>query len=94
MVVEQEAAERVVKKAMGQNPSKTDLVYSKEKFVEEFASILDEGSQLSNADLDVLLLYLSRDSGAIAYDGKVCFLHCFLSIIGVFMANYGVDYQI
>ncbi|OJJ97191.1 hypothetical protein ASPACDRAFT_33110 [Aspergillus aculeatus ATCC 16872] len=65
-----EAAERVVKKATGQNPSKTDLVYSKEKFVEEFASILDEGSQLSNADLDVLLLYLSRDSGAIAYDGK------------------------
>ncbi|PYI21003.1 hypothetical protein BO86DRAFT_7770 [Aspergillus japonicus CBS 114.51] len=65
-----EAAERVVKKATAQKPSKTDLVYSKERFVEEFASILDEGSQLSNADLDVLLLYLSRDSGAIAYDGK------------------------
>ncbi|RAL14849.1 putative vacuolar sorting protein SNF7 family protein [Aspergillus homomorphus CBS 101889] len=65
-----EAAERVVKKATGHNPSKTELVYSKESFVEEFATILDEKSQLSNADMDVLLLYLSRDSGAIAYDGK------------------------
>ncbi|PYH41571.1 putative vacuolar sorting protein SNF7 family protein [Aspergillus saccharolyticus JOP 1030-1] len=65
-----ETAERVVKKVMGHHPSKTDLVYSREKFMEEFATILDEQSQLSNADMDVLLLYLSRDSGAIAYDGK------------------------
>lgn len=38
----------------------------------EFAGVLDEGSRLSDADMDVLLLYMSRDSGAIAYDGKVC----------------------
>jgi charged multivesicular body protein 7 len=33
--------------------------------------ILDEESELSGADFDILLLYLSRDKGAIAYDGKV-----------------------
>jgi charged multivesicular body protein 7 len=56
---------------MGSNPSRTDLIYTKEGFVESFATILDEESELSNADFDVLLLYLSRDKGAIAYDGKV-----------------------
>ncbi|OOF98360.1 hypothetical protein ASPCADRAFT_44255 [Aspergillus carbonarius ITEM 5010] len=75
-----EAADRVVKKATGHNPSKTDLVYSKESFVSEFAGVLEEGSRLSDADMDVLLLYLSRDSGTIAYDGKVClsciFIQC------------------
>ncbi|PYI04327.1 SNF7 family protein [Aspergillus sclerotiicarbonarius CBS 121057] len=65
-----ETADRVVKKATGHNPSKTDLVYSKESFVNEFGGVLDEGSRLSDADMDMLLLYLSRDSGAIAYDGK------------------------
>ncbi|GLA30271.1 hypothetical protein AnigIFM63326_008475 [Aspergillus niger] len=65
-----EAADRVVKHATGNSPSKTDLVYSKESFVSEFAGVLDERSLLSDADMDVLLLYMSRDSGAIAYDGK------------------------
>ena len=41
----------------------------------EFAGILDEGTELSEDDFDVLLLYLSRDSGSIAYDGKVCNVH-------------------
>lgn len=62
----------MVKQAMSQNPSKTDLIYSKERFVNEFSSILHEESELSNDDFDVLLLYLTRDSGAIAYDGEVC----------------------
>ncbi|PWY87528.1 SNF7 family protein [Aspergillus heteromorphus CBS 117.55] len=65
-----ETADRVVQKATGHNPSRTDLVYSRENFVKEFATALDETSRLSEADMDVLLLYLSRDSGAIAYDGK------------------------
>ncbi|PYH73306.1 putative vacuolar sorting protein SNF7 family protein [Aspergillus vadensis CBS 113365] len=65
-----EAADRVVKHATANSPSKTDLVFSKESFVNEFAGALDEGSRLSDADMDVLLLYMSRDSGAIAYDGK------------------------
>lgn len=62
----------VVKKATGSNSSKLDLIYSKESFIEEFASILHDATELSDSDFDILLLYLSRDSGAIAYDGKVC----------------------
>ncbi|GES60027.1 SNF7 family protein [Aspergillus terreus] len=65
-----EAADRVVKQVMGQKPSKTDLIYSKESFVNAFAAIFGGQSELSDADFDVLLLYLSRESGAIAYDGK------------------------
>lgn len=71
MFLLQEAADLVVKKATGGNASKLDLIYSKESFVEDFASILHDATELSDADFDVLLLYLSRDSGAIAYDGKV-----------------------
>ncbi|KAL2829175.1 Snf7-domain-containing protein [Aspergillus cavernicola] len=66
----QEAGNKLVKRIMGATPSNTDLVYSKESFVGSFATILDEDSELSDADFEVLLLYLSRDSGAIAYDGK------------------------
>ncbi|KAL5355860.1 Snf7-domain-containing protein [Aspergillus floccosus] len=65
-----EAADRIVKKVMGQKPSKTDVIYSKESFVNAFAAIFGGQSELSDADIDVLLLYLSRESGAIAYDGK------------------------
>ncbi|KOS47252.1 hypothetical protein ACN38_g1759 [Penicillium nordicum] len=66
----QEAADLAVKKATGGNSSKLDLIYSRESFVEEFAATLNDATELSDADFDVLLLYLSRDSGAIAYDGK------------------------
>lgn len=65
----------VVKKAIGGNPSKLDQIYSKESFTDEFASILHDATELSDSDFDILLLYLSRDSGAIAYDGKVCALY-------------------
>lgn len=58
-----------------------DLVCSKEAFMNEFAGILDEGTELSEDDFDVLLLYLSRDSGSIAYDGKVCSVHLFCTWI-------------
>jgi charged multivesicular body protein 7 len=63
---------------MGKSPSDTDLVYSKESFVNEFGTILNHESELSETDFDVLLLYLSRDSGAIAYDGKVCIVSAVL----------------
>ncbi|CAG8253979.1 unnamed protein product [Penicillium nalgiovense] len=66
----QEAAELAVKKATGSYSSKLDLIYSRESFVEEFAAIMNDATELSDADFDVLLLYLSRDSGAIAYDGR------------------------
>lgn len=67
----QETADRAVKQALSQ-PSKMDLVYSKEGFMNSFATVLNEETELSGADFDVLLLYLSRDCGAIAYDGRVC----------------------
>lgn len=51
-----------------------DLVYTKEAFESEFGMALNGEMELSAADIDVLLLYLSRDVGAIAYDGKVCSL--------------------
>ncbi|KAF3019206.1 hypothetical protein E8E15_008339 [Penicillium rubens] len=66
----QEAADLAVKKATGSYSSKLDLIYSRESFVEEFAAILNDATELSDTDFDVLLLYLSRDSGAIAYDGR------------------------
>ncbi|EYE96526.1 putative vacuolar sorting protein SNF7 family protein [Aspergillus ruber CBS 135680] len=66
----QEAASRVVKQATAQASSKMDLVNSREGFMNEYAGILDAGVDLSETDFDVLLLYLSRDSGSIAYDGK------------------------
>ncbi|KAL3444941.1 Snf7-domain-containing protein [Aspergillus insuetus] len=66
----QEAADKVVRRVIGSNPSRTELIYTRDGFIESFATILDEESQLSGADFDVLLLYLSRDKGAIAYDGK------------------------
>lgn len=69
--IPQEAADRVVKQTLGGSRSKMDLIYSKEHFTEEFATVLNKDSGLSSADFDVLLLYLSRDIGAIAYDGKV-----------------------
>ncbi|PLN79127.1 SNF7 family protein [Aspergillus taichungensis] len=65
-----EAASRVVKRVTGMSPSRTDLVYSKESFKAAFDTALSEESELSDADFDLLLLYLSRDCGAIAYDGK------------------------
>lgn len=68
----------MVKQATSTTSSKMDLVCSKEAFINEFAAILDEGSDLSETDFDVLLLYLSRDSGSIAYDGKVCSICLFV----------------
>ncbi|KAJ5140073.1 hypothetical protein N7448_003481 [Penicillium atrosanguineum] len=66
----QEAASLAIKKATGGTSSKLDLIYSKESFVEGFATILHDSTELSDSDFDVLLVYLSRDCGAIAYDGK------------------------
>ena len=60
-----------MKRVTGMSPSRTDLVYSKESFKAAFDTALSEDSELSDADFDLLMLYLSRDCGAIAYDGKV-----------------------
>lgn len=67
----QEAGSRVTSQATMKASSRFDLIYSKEVFIHDFATVLDNGSELSDLDFEVLLLYLSRDCEAIAYDGKV-----------------------
>lgn len=75
----QDAANRVVQKATAQASSPLDRIYAKEQFCEEFATVLDSAAELSDADFDVLLVYLSRDSKAIVYDGQVG--HCITSFL-------------
>ncbi|KAJ9291272.1 hypothetical protein DTO021C3_1072 [Paecilomyces variotii] len=65
-----EAASRVTKQALSLSSSKVDLIYSRESFVNEFSTVMDDTTELSEADFDVLLIYLSRDSNSIVYDGK------------------------
>ncbi|KAJ5398099.1 hypothetical protein N7509_006212 [Penicillium cosmopolitanum] len=65
-----EAADLVIKRATGYKPSKLDLIYSKESFVERFSDVLHDATEVSDADFDILLVYLSRDYGVISYDGK------------------------
>ncbi|KAK9853219.1 hypothetical protein MYU51_007019 [Penicillium brevicompactum] len=65
-----ETADRTVKKATGSTASNLDLIFSREMFAEEFSNILNDTTELSDSDFDVLLIYLSRDSGSIAYDGR------------------------
>lgn len=75
----QETAERTIKRATGGTSSKLDLILSKEQFAEKFAGVLNDSTELSDSDLEVLLIYLSRDSGAIAYDGNVS-RHYYVSV--------------
>lgn len=75
----QETADRTVKKATGGTSSNLDLIFSKEQFAEQFSNILNDATELSDSDLEVLLIYLSRDSGSIAYDGKVSWSMAFSS---------------
>lgn len=39
----------------------------------EFSTVMDDMTELSETDFDVLLIYLSRDSNSIVYDGKVSY---------------------
>ena len=49
-----------------------DRVFTRSLFVSEVATALNtEILALTDSDIDVLLRYLVRDKGAIAYDGKV-----------------------
>ena len=49
-----------------------DRVFTRSLFVSEVAKALHtENPTLTDLDLDVLLRYLVRDKGAVAYDGEV-----------------------
>jgi len=50
--------------------SRTERVYSKIAFREEFGDVLREGRMLSKNDMEIFLRFLSRDKGFVAYDGE------------------------
>lgn len=61
----------MVNRGLKHSNSYADRIYSKETFVQSFASVLGKEVRLSDMDIDVLLKYLSRDQSAIAMDGDV-----------------------
>ncbi|KAJ4155430.1 hypothetical protein LMH87_000672 [Akanthomyces muscarius] len=66
-----EAATKHFNDIMTEHTSKFDRVFTKSQFYNTFASDLIPGQRLSEADVNVLLCYLSRDKGIIEYDGKI-----------------------
>jgi charged multivesicular body protein 7 len=53
------------------NSSTVDRIYSKEMFMQEFANLFGESTELSTTDFEVLLIFLWRDQNRILYDGNV-----------------------
>lgn len=66
-----EAVTKQFNDIMAEHTSKFDRVFTKSQFYDTFASDLIPGQRLSEADVNVLLCYLSRDKGIIEYDGKI-----------------------
>lgn len=90
----QDAATRILKQASSRHTTNADRIYTKELFVKEFEGIFSADTKLSETDFDILYTYLSRDRGAIVYDGRVCiFFIVSLSSTRV-IANVHIDYQI
>jgi charged multivesicular body protein 7 len=50
--------------------TRTDRIYSKRLFHEAFANVLGAKNQMTAADMDVLLKFMARDKGMLAYDGQ------------------------
>jgi charged multivesicular body protein 7 len=50
--------------------SRTDRIYSKAAFREEFGDVLGKERILSESDLEIFLRFLSRDKDLLAYDGE------------------------
>ncbi|KAK1635486.1 Snf7 family protein [Colletotrichum phormii] len=51
--------------------SRFDRTYTKTHFQKTFADALVQDRRLSETDVDILLIFLSRDKGIVMYDGKV-----------------------
>ncbi|KAM3516664.1 hypothetical protein NHJ13051_009695 [Beauveria bassiana] len=66
-----EAATKQFSDIMAEHTSKFDRVFTKSQFYNTFASDLIDSQRLSEADMNVLLCYLSRDKGLIEYDGRI-----------------------
>ncbi|KAM5354332.1 hypothetical protein ACJ41O_000981 [Fusarium nematophilum] len=65
-----EAAAKELGDLMAERTSRFDRVFSKAQFQKAFSAALVKDQHLTDADLDVLLKFLSRDKGVIEYDGK------------------------
>lgn len=65
-----ENASKEVLRRMSEQVSRVDRIFSKRMFYFEYADVLGEERPLSHDDLEVLLIHLSRDKGAAAYDGQ------------------------
>lgn len=50
--------------------SRTERIYSRKLFRKEFANVLEAQNPMSEADVDILLKFLMRDKGTLAYDGQ------------------------
>ncbi|KAF5015967.1 hypothetical protein F66182_12508, partial [Fusarium sp. NRRL 66182] len=70
-----EAAKQVLDVQGGYKASSLDRIYSKEKFTDTFNTVLGDDTELSDNDMQALLIYLSRDINAISYDGKTIKFH-------------------
>jgi charged multivesicular body protein 7 len=62
------AAKELAERATGLT-TRTDRIYSKKLFYKTFA-ILGSKNQMTAADMDVLLKFMARDKGMLAYDGQ------------------------
>jgi charged multivesicular body protein 7 len=60
------AASLILKQVSGK--AGADLVYSRTRFIDEFGTVLNPDSPISQLDLEVLLTYLARDKQAISFD--------------------------
>ncbi|KAI9836589.1 MAG: hypothetical protein M1819_001221 [Sarea resinae] len=65
-----EEAGRNVLKQMAGRTSRVDCILSKEMFHKEFAHALNPSHDLTNTDIDVLLIFLARDKREISYNGQ------------------------
>ena len=56
---------------MGRKPNRMDRTYPMSLFKREAAKALDVEGDLTDTDLSVVLKYLARDKGLVAYDSQV-----------------------
>ncbi|KAI9745579.1 MAG: hypothetical protein M1818_001113 [Claussenomyces sp. TS43310] len=65
-----EAAARELRNRTEAQMSRTDSIYTRELFSQEFSTIISDDHPMSADDIEVLLRFLSRDKGMITYDGQ------------------------
>jgi charged multivesicular body protein 7 len=63
------AGDEIVKK-MQEHTSTADRVLSRRDFLQRFSNALNPSAPLTNNDLNILLVFLSRDKQAISYDAQ------------------------